>query len=331
MNQYKERIKRMRDKYNAEIAASFSFYDEPEYTAHLPFPPDDDEHVVACAETIADAYHNGHYHLMWEALTAAIEYCDDFHDELNSGILSETISELGWGKQPINTGTLDNTAFASMSLEAVTDPAEDHTVTSISTVTEALCEGGNVEHANSLTIMEHAASVILARTPPIGERDMRLFQHTFPFLRYQSVADFVTRVPGGQETSLTRLGGKILRSEALAGTAASDTVVGFVDADTGSVVEAAQWWRDAIARAEERGDGEEEAVARRAHAYACLTLMHMRALHHEDLAALIDSMQTPTTSGEQFAIIISEDFWISPIDTVGKLIDYSATRMSAAL
>lgn len=108
-------------------------------------------------------------------------------------------------------------------------------------------------------------------------------------------------------------------------------MVGFVDADTGSVVEAAQWWRDAIARAGERGDGEEEAVARRAHAYVCLTLMHMRALHHEDLAALIDSMQTPTTSGEQFAIIISEDFWISPIDTVGKLIDYSATRMSAAL
>lgn len=128
MNQYKERIKRIRDNYNAEFGASYSFYDDPEYTAHLPFPPDDDEHVVACAETIADAYHNGNYHLMWEALTAAIEYCDDFHDELNSGILSETISELGWGKQPINAGTLNNTAFASMSLEAVTDPTGDHTV-----------------------------------------------------------------------------------------------------------------------------------------------------------------------------------------------------------
>lgn len=55
MNQCKERIKRLRDKYNAEMAASLPFYDEPEYTAHLPFPPDDNEHVGACASIVADA------------------------------------------------------------------------------------------------------------------------------------------------------------------------------------------------------------------------------------------------------------------------------------
>ena len=268
----------MRDKYNAEIAASFSFYDEPEYTAHLPFPPDDDEHVVACAETIADAYHNGNYHLMWEALTAAIEYCDDFHDELNSGILSETISELGWGKQPINAGTLNNTAFASMSLEAVTDPTGDHTVTSISTVTEALCEGGNIEHANSLTIMEHAASVILARTTPISERDTKRVTRSLPFLHHQSIADHIMRAPDERETAFTRLGDKLLRGEAAAGAAIEDVVIFFVNADTNSVCEAARRWRDTIARAEEHGDSEAEAAARRAHAYLCLTLMDKRAL-----------------------------------------------------
>ena len=106
---------------------------------------------------------------------------------------------------------------------------------------------------------------------------------------------------------------------------------GVVRALCGSVTEAAKRWRQTIQEAEERGDGEAEAVARRAHAYLCLTLMGKRALPHQDLAALIDTTQTPTTSGGQFAIIISEDFRISPIDTVGKLIDYSATRMSAAL
>lgn len=78
MNQYKERIKRLRDKYNAEIAASFSFYDEPEYTAHLPFPPDDDEHADACAEIVADAYRKGDYAHMWEALNEAYMTVDGF-------------------------------------------------------------------------------------------------------------------------------------------------------------------------------------------------------------------------------------------------------------
>lgn len=328
MNQYKERIKRIRDNYNAEFGASYSFYDASEYTAHLPFPPDDDEHVVACAETIADAYHNGNYHLMWEALTAAIEYCDDFHDELNSGILSETISELGWGKQPINAGTLNNTAFASMSLEAVTDPHRRPHGTSISTVTEALCEGGNIEHANSLTIMEHAASVILARTPPISERDMRRFQHTFPFLRHQSIADHITRAPGEQETALTELGEKLLRGETATGAAIEDSVIFFINADTDGVREAAQRWRDAIARAEEHGDNETEAAARRAHAYLCLTLLNRRALPHRELAALIDTMQTPVTGVEALKIVTDASMWRKPITTVEELIDYAADRMS---
>lgn len=114
MNQYKERIRRLRDKYNAEIAASFSFYDEPEYTAHLPFPPDDDEHVRACASIVADAYRNGDYAHMWETLTEALDERDDPHDELTGDILSETISELRWDTQPINPDTFNNAGFTDI-------------------------------------------------------------------------------------------------------------------------------------------------------------------------------------------------------------------------
>ena len=119
MNQYKERIKRLRDKYNAEIAASFSFYDEPEYTAHLPFPPDDNEHVGACASIVADAYRNGDYAHMWEALTEALDERDDPYDELTGDILSETISELRWDTQPINPDTFNNDAFTGMVLDSL--------------------------------------------------------------------------------------------------------------------------------------------------------------------------------------------------------------------
>ncbi len=104
-----------------------------------------------------------------------------------------------------------------------------------------------------------------------------------------------------------------------------------MNADTDGVCEAARRWRDAIARAEERGDNEMEAAARRAHAYLCLALMDKRALPHQELAALIDAMQTPTGSGGIPTIVISPEVWRNTINTVGHLIDYAAARMSAEL
>jgi hypothetical protein len=321
----------MRDKYNAEIAASFSFYDEPEYTAHLPFPPDDDEHVVACAEIVADAYRKGDYAHMWEALTEALKPRDDDCDELTGAILTETISKLQWDMQPINQSVFDNAAFTGMVLDSLAPLTAEYASMTLELVIENLGEGDDTEYANSLTIMEHAASVILARTTPIGERDTKRVTRSLPFLHHQSIADHIMRAPDERETAFTRLGDKLLRGEAAAGAAIEDVVIFFVNADTNSVCEAARRWRDTIARAEEHGDSEAEAAARRAHAYLCLTLMDKRALPHQDLAALIDTMQTPTSSGGIPVIVISPEVWRNTITTVGHLIDYAAARMSAEL
>lgn len=331
MNQHKERIKRLRDKYNAEIAASFSFYDEPEYTAHLPFPPDDDEHADACAEIVADAYRKGDYAHMWEALTEALKPRDDDCDELTGAILTETISKLQWNTQPINTSVFDNDAFTRMVLDSLAPLTAEYAAMTLELVIENLGEGDDTEYANSLTIMERAASILLTRTPPIGERDTKRVTRSLPFLRHQSIADHITRAPGEQETTFTRLGDKILRCEAAAGAAIKDNVIFFINADTNSVCEAARRWRDTIARAEEHGDSEAEAAARRAHAYLCLTLLNRRSLPHQDLAALIGTMQTPTSSGGIPVIVISPEVWRNTITTVGHLIDYAAARMSAEL
>lgn len=91
------------------------------------------------------------------------------------------------------------------------------------------------------------------------------------------------------------------------------------------------WWRDTLARAEEHGDSEMEAVARRAHAYLCLTLLNRRSLHHRELASLIDTMQTPASSGGIPTIVISPEVWRNTITTAEELIDYAAARMSAEL
>lgn len=179
--------------------------------------------------------------------------------------------------------------------------------------------------------MEHAASVILARTPPIGERDTQRVTRSLPFLHHQSIADHIMRAPDERETAFTRLGDKLLRGEAAAGAAIEDDVIFFINADTNSVCEAARRWRDTIARAEEHGDSEAEAAARRAHAYLCLALMDKRALPHRELATLIDTMQTPTSSGGIPTIVISAKVWRNTITTVEELIDHAAARMIAEL
>lgn len=330
MNQYKERITRLRDRYNAAVWASSSFYDEPE--DYRSWELDYEEHADVCAEIVADAYRKGDYAHMWEALNEALKPRDDDCDEeLTGAILTETISKLQWNTQPINTSVFDNDAFTRMVLDSLAPLTAEYAAMTLELVIESLGEGDDTEYENSLTIMEHAASIILARTPPIGERDTKRVTRSLPFLRHQSIADHITRAPGEQETTFTRLGDKILRCEAIACEEIGDDAIFFINADTNLVREAARRWRDTIARAEEHGDNEMEAAARRAHAYLCLTLMDRRSLPHRELAALIDTMQTPTSSGGIPVIVISPEVWRNTITTVGHLIDYAAARMSAEL
>lgn len=330
MNQYKEHIKRLRDSYNTAVWASSPFYDEPE--DYRSWELDYEEHADACAEIVADAYRKGDYAHMWEALNEALKPRDDDCDEeLTGAILTETISKLQWNMQPINTSVFDNDAFTGMVLDSLAPLTAEYAAMTLELVIEALREGDDTEYANSLTIMERAASILLARTPPIGVRDTRRVTRTLPFLRHQSVADHIMRAPGEHETTLTRLGDKLLRGEAAAGAAIEDGVIFFINTDTDGVCEAARRWRDAIARAEERGDSEAEAAARRAHAYLCLTLMDKRVLPHQELATLIDTMQTPTSSGVTPTIVISPEVWRNTINTAEELIDYAAARMSAEL
>ena len=329
MNQYKEHIKRLRDDYNAAVCASSPFYDEPE--DYRSWELDYEAHASACASIVADAYRNGDYAHMWEALNEALKARDDDRDEMIGDIISETIIELQWNTQPISTSVFDNDVFTRMLLDSLAPLTDEYAAMALELVIEALGEGDDTEYANSLTIMERAASIILARTPPIGERDTQRVTRSLPFLRHQSIADHIMRAPGERETSLTRLGDKILRSETAAGAAIEDSVIFFINADTDGVCEAARRWRDTIARAEEHGDNEMEAAARRAHAYLCLTLLNRRSLPHRELATLIDTMQTPVTGMETITIVTDASVWRKPITTVEELIDYAATRMSAEL
>lgn len=278
MNQYKQHIKRLRGDYNATVWASSPFYDEPE--DYRSWELDYEKHADACAEIVADAYRKGDYAHMWEAFNEALKPRDDDCDELTGAILPETISKLQWNTQPINTSVFDNEAFTRMVLDSLAPLTVGYAAMTLELVIEALGEGDDTERANSLTIMEHATSIILARTQPISERDTQRVTRSLPFLRHQSIANHIVQAPGERETSLTRMGGAILRGEASADEEIGDDGIFFINADTNLVCEAAQRWRDTITRAEEHGDSETETVARRAHAYLCLALLNRRALPH---------------------------------------------------
>ena len=329
MNQYKQHIKRLRDSYNAAVWASSPFYDEQE--DYRSWELDHEAHASECANIIADAYRNGDYAHMWEALNEAFKARDDDRDEMIGDILSETISELQWDMQPINQSVFDNAAFTGMVLDSLAPLTDEYAAMTLELVIEALGEGDDTEYANSLTIMEHAASIILARTPPIGERDTKRVTRSLPFLRHQSITNHIVQAPGERETNLTRLGDKILRQETIACEEIGDDAIFFVNADTNLVCEAAQRWRDTITRAEEHGDSETETVAKRAHAYLCLALLNRRALPHTELATLIDTMQTPVTGVETITIVTDASVWRNTITTAEELIDYAANRMSAVL
>ena len=169
MNQYKEHIKRLRDSYNTAVWASSPFYDEPE--DYRSWELDYEAHADACANIIADAYRNSDYAHMWEALNEALKPRDDDCDELTCAILAETISKLQWNTQPINQSAFDNDAFTRMVLDSLAPLTDEYAAMTLELVIEALGEGDDTEYENSLTIMERAASILLARTPPIGERD----------------------------------------------------------------------------------------------------------------------------------------------------------------
>ena len=307
VNQYKEHIKRLRGDYNTAVMASSPFYDEPE--DYRSWELDYEAHADACAEIVADAYRKGDYAHMWEALNEALKPRDDDCDELTGDILSETISELRWDTQPINPDAFNNDAFTGMVLDSLAPLTAEYAAMTLELVIEALGEGDDTERANSLTIMERAAHIILTRTQPISERDTQRVTRSLPFLHHQSIANHIVQAPGEQETSLTRLGDKLLRGEASADEEIGDDAIFFINADTNLVCEAAQRWRDTITRAEEHGDSETETVARRAHAYLCLALLNRRALPHMELATLIDTMQTPVTGMETITIVTDASVW----------------------
>lgn len=267
---------------------------------------------------------------MWRALSKATRNDMCVSGAITNAIISHFISIAGWNEQHIDATVFDCEAFA----RAVHDDAA-------STQTPEMAAGvwllldhltGNANKGktraglNAATIGEHATKELTAsgNLATLAEHPRR-YSDSFSNL---AVSAYLAGDHSRDLPILTQVGRIIFTGNTETKYSVYPANYGVVRALCGNVTEAAQRWRDTIARAEEHGDNETEAAARRAHAYLCLTLMDRRSLPHRELAALIDTMQTPVTGVEALKIVTDASMWRKPITTVEELIDYAATRMS---
>lgn len=342
VNEYVERIKRMRNDYNNwflnnntgdnwdEDTREDGDWDESEEYEEM-----SGAHVSDCAATIADAYRAGRYEHMWEALAEATDNNGDSHSELTHNIMWETISELGWDQYPMSLDVFNNDTFKRM----VTETCGGIRITPLSTLltflTESTDDETNLTSENRQTVIGRVAHTLLSINHNIHPHAVSSLAVRLPYARHSYVEEHVLGAPRGERNILSEVGRQALQDETKPGRVFR-YARWFTPEPTimQEMADAAEWWRGETTRAEQAGNSKGEAFARVAHAHAALTLMHGGALPHSDLAILVETLQElEETNGYAQHINIKSCDWTHghydsiPITSVGKLIDEAAGRM----
>lgn len=325
-NEYADHVKKLRDQY------SDFYYD---------FEPGDDAFneesgalIKRCAATVTRAYRNGRYAHMWEAFAEAIRDRGDDPSDIIHDIKHETIHTLGWDRGPIHPDAFNNLMFERMVKEACGNLHYNPLSALLCQLTEYTDDETNLTRDNRLTVIEQVARALLAINPHIHMEALNVLDSHLPYARHYYIDQYVLGAPREAGTALTSVGEQALRAETLSGHiiryARQFTPTPSV---TREMRDAAAWWREEIARAEQRGDTPAAAVAMYAHAHAALTLMHGSSLPVADLATLIDTMQVAEeTSGSEEPILTHACDW-GPFCTwdytlnMEALIDEAAGRM----
>ena len=303
-NEYADHVKKLRDQY------SDLYYElKPGDDA---FNEESGALIKRCAATVTRAYRNGHYAHMWEAFAEAISDRGDDPSDIIHDIKHETIHMLGWDRGPIHPDAFNNLMFERMVKEACGNYHYNPLSALLCQLTEYTDDETNLTRDNRLTVIEHVARVLLAINPRIHSEALNTLSHRLPYARHYYIDQYVLGAPrGGANTALTSVGEQALRAETLPG-----HVIRYnrqftpTPSVTRGMRDAAAWWREEIARAEQRGDTASETVARYAHAHAALTLMHGQALTCADLAFLLDTMQlVEETSGSEEPILAHACDW----------------------
>ena len=331
-NEYADRVKELRDQYS-DLYYNFEPGDDADASADA-FNEESGALIKRCAATVNSAYRNGHYAHMWEAFAEAIRDRGDDPSDILHDIKHETIHTLGWDRDPIHPDAFNNPAFERMVKESCGNLHYNPLSALLCQLTEYTDDETNLTRDTRLTVIEQVAHALLAINPHIHMEALNVLDSHLPYARHYYIDQYVLGAPREAGTALASVGEQALRAETLSG-----HIIRYAHqfTPTPSVTremrDAAAWWREEIARAEQRGDTPAAAVAMYAHAHAALTLMHGSSLPVADLATLIDTMQVAEeTSGSEEPILAHACDW-GPFCTwdytlnMEALIDEAAGRM----
>lgn len=331
-NEYADHVKKLRDQYS-DFYYNFVPGDDADASADA-FNEESGAIITRCAATVNRAYRNGHYAHMWEAFAEAIRDRGDDPSDIIHDIKHETIHMLGWDRDTIHPDAFNNTTFERMVKEACGNLHYNPLSALLCQLTEYTDDETNLSRDNNLTVIEQVARTLLAINPHIHREALNVLDRHLPYARHHYIDQYVLGAPREADTALTSVGEQALRAETLPG-----HIIKYARhfSPTPNVTlemrDAAAWWREEIARAEQRGDTSAATVAMYAHAHAALTLMHGHTLTCADLAMLIDTMQlVEETSGSEEPILAHACDW-GPFCTwdytlnMEALIDEAASRM----
>ena len=331
-NEYLERVKQLRDQYS-DLYYEFEPGGDADASADA-FNEESGALIESCAATVTRAYRNGHYAHMWEAFAEAIRDRGDDPSDIIHDIKHETIHMLGWERDPIHPDAFNNPMFERMVKEAWGNYRYTPLSALLCQLTEYTDDETNLSQGNNLAVIEQVAHALLAINPHAHREALNVLDSHLPYARHYYIDQYVLGAPRGADTVLASVGEKALRAETPPG-----YVIKYARhfAPTPNVTremrDAAAWWREENARAEQRGDKTAAAVARYAHAHAALTLMHGSSLPAADLAMLIETTQVVgETSGSAEPILTHARDW-GPFCTydytlnMEALIDEAARRM----
>lgn len=216
---------------------------------------------------------------------------DDSHDYTNYLVMEYLVRALGWDRTPIGDDklfTCDDfykyvNLHSRLYAEARFTPGLPKIV--------GILNGVGVAAQNADTITRHVVSATTTKCD-----DARLWEYLQLFENFDDgeadIEEHILSAPGQEQSRPALLARVRLRAQVGIGTGLCPAIE---TADTNTLMEAAQRWRNAIATHIEDGNTLFESDARTAHALVCCELATRDRITGADLAELIETMSEQCT------------------------------------
>ena len=243
-------------------------------------------------------------------------------DAIGDTIMRYMVRAFAWDRKPIDA---DNTLFTCndfhkyINLSSYLDARRTFTP-GLHTIVKLLKTRGGMAARNADTIIRR--TVTAAAQTGEDPNMCHYLKLSGPFSWHQHIEEYILSNPSEQANIQALLARIYLRSVAAISTNLCPAIE---TADTSSLIEAAQRWRQAIATHVADGNALWESDARVAHALVCCELAGRNHIATSDLAELVETMQSKRTFRD---LALNTPHGRQHVTNVEELIDAVSAHMT---